>query len=303
MRQILFSITRPKFSNCLTTDSALSSGEVPTIAALAKTEGVSASYISLKISLAFLAPDILETIIDGMQPMSLTAGAAQEGLPPARFLGRAARLPAGLGKVRHREFAAASGEMTADQFTAFLETAFRNLVANSTDGSIHMVFMDWRHMAEVQAAGGSVYSELKNLIVWVKDNGGMGSFYRSRHELIFVFKNGTAPHVNSFELGQHGRYRTNVWTYKGMNSFGGTLRIASPEPPDKAKELHNEEKHLQKRIAVETHFKEDLGVKRYHYEPEWIIPEAPANDQNDICNSAQHGDDFNRPCPKHSTQK
>ena len=127
----------------------------------------------------------------------------------------------GLGKVRHREFAAASGEMTADQFTAFLETAFRNLVANSTDGSIHMVFMDWRHMAEVQAAGGSVYSELKNLIVWVKDNGGMGSFYRSRHELIFVFKNGTAPHVNSFELGQHGRYRTNVWTYKGMNSFGG----------------------------------------------------------------------------------
>ena len=96
MRQILFSITRPKFSNCLTTDSALSSGEVPTIAALAKTEGVSASYISLKISLAFLAPDILETIIDGMQPMSLTAGAAQEGLPPARFLGRAARLPAGL---------------------------------------------------------------------------------------------------------------------------------------------------------------------------------------------------------------
>ena len=221
MRQILFSITRPKFSNCLTTDSALSSGEVPTIAALAKTEGVSASYISLKISLAFLAPDILETIIDGMQPMSLTAGAAQDGLPPARFLGRAARLPAGLGKVRHREFAAASGEMTADQFTAFLETAFRNLVANSTDGSIHMVFMDWRHMAEVQAAGGSVYSELKNLIVWVKDNGGMGSFYRSRHELIFVFKNGTAPHVNSFELGQHGRYRTNVWTYKGMNSFGG----------------------------------------------------------------------------------
>ena len=127
----------------------------------------------------------------------------------------------GLGKVRHREFAAASGEMTADQFTAFLETAFRNLVANSTDGSIHMVFIDWRHIAEVQAAGGSVYSELKNLIVWVKDNGGMGSFYRSRHELIFVFKNGTAPHVNSFELGQHGRYRTNVWTYKGMNSFGG----------------------------------------------------------------------------------
>ena len=127
----------------------------------------------------------------------------------------------GLGRTRHREFAAASGEMTAEQFTIFLETAFRNLAANSCEGSIHMVFMDWRHMAEVRDAGSRVYAELKNLIVWVKDNGGMGSFYRSRHELIFAFKNGTAPHVNSFELGQHGRYRTNVWTYKGMNSFGG----------------------------------------------------------------------------------
>jgi hypothetical protein len=79
-------------------------------------------------------------------------------------------------------------------------------------------------MGEVRDAGSRVYSELKNLIVWVKDNGGMGSFYRSRHELIFAFKNGTAPHVNSFELGQHGRYRTNVWTYKGMNSFGRPQR-------------------------------------------------------------------------------
>lgn len=127
----------------------------------------------------------------------------------------------GLGRIRHREFAAASGEMTSAEFTTFLEAAFRNLAASSTDGSIHMVFMDWRHMTEVQGAGSRVYTELKNLIVWVKDNGGMGSFYRSRHELIFVFKNGTAAHVNNFGLGQHGRYRTNVWNYKGMNSFGG----------------------------------------------------------------------------------
>lgn len=127
----------------------------------------------------------------------------------------------GLGKTRHREFAAASGEMSQAEFTRFLEDAFRNLAAHSVDGAIHMIFMDWRHTAEVQAAGARVYSELKNLIVWVKDNGGMGSFYRSRHELVFAFKHGTAPHVNSFELGQHGRYRTNVWTYKGMNSFGG----------------------------------------------------------------------------------
>jgi DNA modification methylase len=125
----------------------------------------------------------------------------------------------GLGKVRHREFAMASGEMTQAEFTRFLTSAFANLVAFSCDGSIHFVCMDWRHMGEMLAAGGASYSELKNLIVWAKDNGGMGSFYRSRHELVFAFKNGAAPHINSFELGQHGRYRTNVWQYRGVNSF------------------------------------------------------------------------------------
>jgi DNA modification methylase len=79
--------------------------------------------------------------------------------------------------------------------------------------------MDWRHMSEMLQAGSANYSELKNLIVWAKDNGGMGSFYRSRHELIFAFKNGSAPHMNSFELGQHGRYRTNVWEYRGVNTL------------------------------------------------------------------------------------
>ena len=91
----------------------------------------------------------------------------------------------------------------------------------AADGSIHFVCMDWRHMAEILAAGAGAYTELKNLIVWVKDNGGMGTFYRSRHELIFAFKNGTAPHINSFELGQHGRYRTNVWEYRGVNTTEG----------------------------------------------------------------------------------
>ncbi len=128
----------------------------------------------------------------------------------------------GLGKARHREFAMASGEMTAEQFTGFLKVAFQNLADASADGSIHFICMDWRHMPEMLAAGEKVYAEFKNLIVWAKDNGGMGTFYRSRHELIFAFKKGTAPHINSFELGQHGRYRTNVWSYKGMNSFGGT---------------------------------------------------------------------------------
>ena len=126
----------------------------------------------------------------------------------------------GLGAIKHREFAMASGEMTEDAFTQFLHTAFQNLVAFSVDGSIHYICMDWRHVGEVLSAADGIYSELKNLIVWVKDNGGMGTFYRSRHELIFAFKSGTKAHINTFELGQHGRYRTNVWEYKGVNSFG-----------------------------------------------------------------------------------
>ncbi|KQZ20789.1 DNA methylase N-4 [Mesorhizobium sp. Root552] len=125
----------------------------------------------------------------------------------------------GSGKIKHREFAMASGEMSTDQFTAFLKTAFTHLVSASANGSIHFICMDWRHMGEMLAAGEEIYSELKNLIVWAKDNGGMGTFYRSRHELIFAFKHGDAAHINTFELGQHGRYRTNVWQYKGVNTL------------------------------------------------------------------------------------
>ena len=124
----------------------------------------------------------------------------------------------GSGAIKHREFAMAAGEMSSPEFTAFLQTAFDHLATHSVDGAIHFVCMDWRHMGEILAAGQAVFAELKNLMVWVKDNGGMGSFYRSRHELIFAFKNGTAPHINSFELGQHGRYRTNVWEYRGVNT-------------------------------------------------------------------------------------
>lgn len=125
----------------------------------------------------------------------------------------------GKGSIQHREFAMASGEMNKSQFTDFLKTAFDNLSRHSVDGSIHYVCMDWRHIDEITQAGETVYTELKNLIVWAKDNGGMGTFYRSRHELIFAFKKGTAPHINTFELGQHGRYRTNVWEYRGVNSL------------------------------------------------------------------------------------
>jgi len=126
----------------------------------------------------------------------------------------------GLGKTKHRDFAMASGEMSEAEFTDFLTTVFSNLVAASCDGSIHFVCMDWRHVAELLAAGKPVYSDLNNLCVWAKTNGGMGSLYRSQHELVFVFKAGNAPHINNVELGTHGRYRTNLWHYAGVNSFG-----------------------------------------------------------------------------------
>jgi len=125
----------------------------------------------------------------------------------------------GLGKVRHAEFAMASGEMSEAEFTAFLSTFLGCAKAHSRDGAILFVFMDWPHLFELTCAAREPGLVAKNLIVWAKDNAGMGTFYRSKHELIFVFKNGDAAHTNTFELGQHGRYRTNVWEYAGVNTF------------------------------------------------------------------------------------
>jgi DNA modification methylase len=125
----------------------------------------------------------------------------------------------GLGSIKHREFAMASGEMGEAEFTAFLRTSFGHLVSRSAAGSIHYVCIDWRHCFELLSAGRDTYAELKNLCVWNKDNGGMGSLYRSKHELIFVFKNGDAPHINNVKLGVHGRNRANVWNYPGANSL------------------------------------------------------------------------------------
>jgi DNA modification methylase len=137
----------------------------------------------------------------------------------------------GLGRIRHRDFAMGCGEMSEVEFTAFLETVLGHAAANSGDGSIHQVCMDWRHMFEMLAAGRKVYAELKNVCVWNKTNAGMGSFYRSQHELVFVWKNGSAPHINTFELGQHGRSRSNVWTYAGVNSLRqGRLEELSMHP-------------------------------------------------------------------------
>jgi DNA modification methylase len=126
----------------------------------------------------------------------------------------------GLGAIHHRPFPMASGEMDSAQFTAFLAGAFRNLAAFSAAGALHYVCMDWRHVAELLDATHGVYSEVKNLCVWVKDNAGMGSLYRSQHELVFVFKHGCHEHRNNVQLGRFGRNRSNVWRYPGGNSFG-----------------------------------------------------------------------------------
>lgn len=126
----------------------------------------------------------------------------------------------GNGSVRHREFAFASGEMSEAEFTRFLVATLGNTARVMRDGAIAFVCMDWRHTSELLVAGRECFSELKNLVVWNKTNGGMGSFYRSKHELIFVFKQGEAPHTNSFGLGETGRYRTNVWDYAGISSVG-----------------------------------------------------------------------------------
>ena len=128
----------------------------------------------------------------------------------------------GLGAVKHREFAFASGEMSESQFTQFLSDTLGNAASVMRSGAIAFVCMDWRHMGELLSAGSAVFTELKNLVVWNKSNGGMGAFYRSKHELIFVFKQGTAEHTNSFGLGEIGRYRTNVWDYAGISSISGS---------------------------------------------------------------------------------
>jgi DNA modification methylase len=125
----------------------------------------------------------------------------------------------GMGRARHREFVMASGEMSEPEFSGFLTRALFNARESCVDGAILYVCMDWRHAGELQNAAREAGLEQKNLCVWVKDNGGMGAFYRSRHELVFVFKAGQQPHINNFGLGENGRYRTNVWEYAGVNTF------------------------------------------------------------------------------------
>lgn len=125
----------------------------------------------------------------------------------------------GRGRIKRREFVCASGEMTRAQFEAFLRDTLGLCAHHSIDGAIHYVFIDWRHVGELLAAGAEAFDNLKNMCVWVKNNAGQGSFYRSEHELVLVFKHGNAPHLNTFGLGAGGRTRSNVWRYAGVNTF------------------------------------------------------------------------------------
>lgn len=128
----------------------------------------------------------------------------------------------GLGKIKHAEFAYASGEMSGAEFIAFLTTFLVQLARHCSDGAIIDVCMDWRHLSELLAATHEAGLSLLNLCVWKKGNGGMGSLYRSQHELVLILKKGKAPHINNVQLGRYGRYRTNVWEHAGVNSFGRT---------------------------------------------------------------------------------
>jgi DNA modification methylase len=125
----------------------------------------------------------------------------------------------GNGNIRHREFPMASGEMSEYQFISFLTVTFQMLVRFSVSGSVHFICIDWRHIGELISAGKQAYESLLNMCVWVKGNGGMGSFYRSRHELVFVYRNGKGRHRNNVQLGRYGRNRTNVWEYPSINSI------------------------------------------------------------------------------------
>jgi DNA modification methylase len=137
----------------------------------------------------------------------------------------------GMGKVRHREFAMASGEMTSAQFAAFLERTLSASAVHLRDGALAYIFMDHAHLGELLAAGNEVFTERKAICVWDKGAGGMGSLYRNAHELVTVFKKGTAKHINNVQLGKHGRNRTTIWRYPGIAQQGkGRAKALSLHP-------------------------------------------------------------------------
>jgi DNA modification methylase len=137
----------------------------------------------------------------------------------------------GLGKIQHREFAMAVGEMSQEGFTAFLREVFGQIAANVQNGGLIYSCIDAPHLYEMLTAGNAVFDELKGIITWAKTNAGMGSFYRSQTEFVTFWKVGKAPHINNVELGKHGRYRTTLWSYAGVNGFRkGRMEELSSHP-------------------------------------------------------------------------
>ncbi|SDG74256.1 site-specific DNA-methyltransferase [Bosea robiniae] len=135
----------------------------------------------------------------------------------------------GLGRTKHREFAMASGEMSKLEFTGFLHEVFARIAEASQEGALIYSCIDGPHLHEMLNAGYGAFDELKSVITWAKANAGMGSLYRSQTELITLWKTGKAPHINNIELGKHGRYRTTLWSYAGVNGFrkGRMAELAS----------------------------------------------------------------------------
>ena len=178
----------------------------------------------------------------------------------------------GLGAIRHRPFPMASGEMDPAEFTAFLAEAFGNLATFSVDGSVLFICMDWRHLEELLAASRNAYSGLLNLCIWTKSAPGMGAFYRSQHELVFVFKHGRRSHRNNVQLGRFGRNRSNVWNYPGANSFarrgdeGNLLSVASHgqagrDGRRRDPRLHGARRHRPRCVSRQRH---DGNRRRTH---------------------------------------
>jgi DNA modification methylase len=137
----------------------------------------------------------------------------------------------GRGRVKHREFAVASGEMSEAEFTEFLKVTLGHAASVSREGAVHFVCADWRHVGEFLAAGRDCYGELLNIAVWAKTNFGLGAFYRSQHEFVLVYRVGSAPHLNNIEHRPDGRNRSNLWTYAGANTFrAGRLEDLATHP-------------------------------------------------------------------------
>jgi DNA modification methylase len=178
-------------------------------------------------------------LLDGTSLRRLMNGAQADAVicdPPynVKIAGHAG----GNGRIKHREFSQASGEMSVPQFTEFLEKTLGAMASVSRDGAIHFVCMDHHHADELISAGSRVYGKRLNIVVWVKSNAGMGAMYRSKHELVFVFRVGEASHLNNIELGKHGRNRTNVWEYSSVNTFGARSEDLALHPTVKPTPLY-----------------------------------------------------------------